>query len=70
MSAADSPSRPRSSRGSALLTVIICTTIAAITATSVMSLMATQRRLSLRKELEMHAVNAAEIGRASCRERV
>lgn len=51
---------PANRRGSALLTVIICSTIAAITAASVLALMSTQRRLSLRKELEMHAVNAAE----------
>ncbi|MCC5023045.1 MAG: hypothetical protein J6386_09740 [Candidatus Synoicihabitans palmerolidicus] len=47
-------------RGSALLTVIICSTVAAITAASVLSLMSTQRTLALRKELEMHAVNATE----------
>ena len=51
---------PRAERGSALLTAIIASTVAAITAASVLSLMATQRKLALRKELEMHAVNAAE----------
>ncbi len=60
MSAADPLSPRGANRGSALLTVIICSTIAAITAASVLALMSTQRRLSLRKELEMHAVNAAE----------
>ncbi len=60
MSAAKSHSPVGRRRGSALLTVIICSTIAAITAASVLALMSTQRRLSLRKELEMHAVNAAE----------
>ena len=61
MSAADPTSRrPTGVRGSALLTVVICATIAAVAAISVMSLMNTQRKLAIRKELEMHAVNAAE----------
>lgn len=47
-------------RGASLITVVVTISVAAIAASSVVSLMMTQRRLALRKELEMHAVNAAE----------
>ncbi len=51
-----------SRRGSTILVVLIATLITGIAATSVMSLIQTQRRLALRKELEMQAINAAEAG--------
>ena len=47
-------------RGSTILVVLIATLITGIAATSVMALIKTQRRLALRKELEMQAINAAE----------
>jgi type II secretory pathway pseudopilin PulG len=48
------------SRGASLITVLVSISVASIAAASVVSLMMTQRKLALRKELEMHAVNAAE----------
>lgn len=47
-------------KGASLITVLVAVAIASIAAASIVSLMMTQRRLALRKELEMHAVNAAE----------
>ena len=47
-------------KGASLITVLVAVSIASIAAASIVSLMMTQRRLALRKELEMHSVNAAE----------
>jgi hypothetical protein len=47
-------------RGSTILVVLIATVITGIAATSVMSLIKTERRIALRKELEMQAINASE----------
>lgn len=49
-----------SNKGASLITVMVAVTVASIAAASVGSLMLTQRKLALRKELEMHAVNATE----------
>ena len=49
-----------STKGASLVTVLVAITVASVAAASVANLMTTQRRLALRKELEMHAVNASE----------
>lgn len=47
-------------KGSTILVVLIATVITGIAATSVMALIKTERRIALRKELEMQAINTAE----------